>query len=262
MAQQFSNEQKIFVMDTKLIKTFGEEILSYRLRSARQKKRMQYEDFDKQLIQIHKREAELCYLKRNLGWEPLTPPVQKGWKRFFVLKDDVARGKQAEFFQGILDKINTYDWSYRKDFMVKRRRFGRKKYVVKGQCLLEPDEQHFKKLGFTEFEQQLFRVEYRTEKWSMQPVKRFVFAEPWRFVLRVRPNIIDKIRKKDAELESQIMQLRNHIDRKDLRKRMIKALGSPYNHRWWKQKETEKHTEVNVYENKSLRQILDIIKQE
>lgn len=249
-------------MDNKLIKQHGEEILSYRLRSARQKKRMQYADFDKQLIQIDRRESELSFLKYNLGWEPLTPPVQKGWKRFFVLRDDVARGKQAEFFEGILKKINTYDWSYRKDFMVKRRRLGRKKYMVKTQRLLEPDEQHFKKLGFTDVEQQLFCVEDRTEKWSKQPVKRFVFVEPWRFVLRVRPNMIDQIRKKDAALESQIQQLSNHIDRNDLRKKIAKALGDSYNYRWWKQRETPKHTEVNLYQNKSLRQILDMIKQE
>ena len=38
-------------MDTKFIQQYGEDILCYRLRTARQKKRMQYEDFDKQLIQ-------------------------------------------------------------------------------------------------------------------------------------------------------------------------------------------------------------------
>ncbi len=39
-------------MDTKLIQQYGEDILCYRLRTARQKKRMRYEDFDKQLIQL------------------------------------------------------------------------------------------------------------------------------------------------------------------------------------------------------------------
>lgn len=75
---------------------------------CRQKKRMQYEDFDKQLISLDKKRDDLQELKRNLGWEPLIPPVQKGWKRFFVLRDDVERSKHAEFFQNILKKINTY----------------------------------------------------------------------------------------------------------------------------------------------------------
>src|SRR5258705_13148999 len=120
-------------MDTQLIQQYGEDILCYRLRTTRQKKRMQYKDFDKQLIQLHKEERALYELKRNLGWELLIPSVQKGWKRFFVLRDDVQSSKQAEFFQGILKKINTYEWSHRKDFVARRRKKekGRKVYVVK-----------------------------------------------------------------------------------------------------------------------------------
>jgi len=71
-------------MDTKLIKQWGSEILSYRLRSARNKKRAQYEDFHKQLVQLGKERRALWVQKQNLGWEPLVPPVQKGWKRVFA----------------------------------------------------------------------------------------------------------------------------------------------------------------------------------
>lgn len=237
-------------------------MLCYRLRTARQKRRMQYEDFDKQLIQLDKKEKELWKKKRNLGWEPLTPPVQKGWKRFFVLRDDVARGKHAEFFQNILDRINTYDWSAKRDFKVKRRKFGRKVYVAKPQKLLEPDEQHFKKLCFTEDERQLFHTEYRTERWRIEPVKRYVFVEPWRFVLRTAPNMIDKIRIKDAELESRIQQLDNYIGRRDLRKRMAKILNGQYGDRCWREHEAERYNEVNPHKNKSLRQLLNSIEQE
>ena len=107
-------------MDTKLIKQFGTDILCYRIRTARQKKRMQYEDFDKQLIALSK--EEIILHNHNPGWEPLTPPVQRGWKRFFVLRDDVARSDDAQFFQNILAKINTEKWSYRKDFKKKKRK--------------------------------------------------------------------------------------------------------------------------------------------
>ncbi|MBX3257265.1 MAG: hypothetical protein KF862_24240 [Chitinophagaceae bacterium] len=249
-------------MDTKLINQYGGDILSYRLRTARQKKRMQYEDLDKQLIQLNKKQRELSRKKWNLGWEPLVPPIQKGWKRFFVLRDDVAKGKQAEFFQNILDKINTCDWSHKRDFLVKRRKFGRKIYVVKPQKLLEPEGHHFKKLCFTEREQQLFHVEYKTEKWCKEPVKRYVFVEPWRFVLRTKPYMIEKVRVKDAELESQIQQLDNYIERRDLRKRMDKILHRRHRNSWWKWKNVEKYNEANPYKNKSLCQVLNIIQQE
>jgi hypothetical protein len=42
MAPQFPIETNTIIMDSNLVKQFGIEILSYRLRTVRQKKRMQY----------------------------------------------------------------------------------------------------------------------------------------------------------------------------------------------------------------------------
>lgn len=173
----------------------------------------------------------------------------------------MARGKHSEFFQNILNKINTYDWSHKRDFLVKRRKFGRKIYVVKPQKLQEPDAQHFKKLCFTEREQQLFHIEYRTEKWSREPVKRYVIVEPWRFVLRVRPYMIEKVRVKDAELESQIRQLDNYIERRDLQKRIDKILCNRYKDPWVKWMGIKKYNELNPHKGRSLQQILNLMKE-
>ncbi len=191
-------------MDTKLIKQFGTDILCYRIRTARQKKRMRYEDFDKQLLALSKEENILYKNKYTPQWESLKPPFQRGWKRYYVLRDDIARGKHAEFFENILKKINTHDWSYRKDFKVKKRKFGRKIYVVKAQPLLKPDEWHFNKLGFNEAEKQFFHPEYVYEQARGKFVKRYVFNEPWRFVLRVRPNMIDQEKENRFNYRSKI----------------------------------------------------------
>jgi len=245
-------------MDTQIIQQYGEDILCYRLRTARQKKRMQHEDLEKKLISLYKEERALYKQLRDLGWEPLMPPVQKGWKRFFVLREDVARSRQAEFFQNILKKINTYDWSHRKDFMTRKRKFGRKKYIVKEQKLLQPCGWHFEKLGFNEYEKQMFHEEYHHRQWSKDPIKKYVFNEPWRFVLRVRPNMITKVRINDAILESRIQGIGNYLKRNDLRKRQHRLLNGNYQYRW---KEFEKYNEVNEFKNKSLQQIMDILKE-
>lgn len=210
MAPQFSIETKKIIMDTKLVREFGTEILSYRLRTVRQKKRMQYEDFDKRLIRLHRENKALRRQQRNLGWEPLIPHVQKGWKRFFVLREDVARSKHAEFFESILKKINTYDWSYRKDFIVRKRRYGKNKYGVKQQSLLRPYAYQFNRMGFTDAERQFFH-----EQWEYtcrrDLIKRYVFSEPWRFVLRVRPNMIDKVRRRDEVIERQMNEIDDYL---------------------------------------------------
>ena len=239
-------------MDSKLVKQYGSEILSYRLRTVRQKKRMQYEDFDKKLLKLHKEKNHLNNQKRAIVWESLKSPVQRGWNRFFVLREDVAISKHAVLFENILKKINTCDWSHRKDFMVKYRRFGRKKYRVKKQSLLRPCEWRFKRMGFTDDEKQLFDEVWETDG-RKALVKRYVFREPWRFILRVRPNVIDKIKRRDAMVESRSQEIDNYLRGNHYRGRMHKLLyGSGWNNRW----KGERLREKNVLKNKPLPRIL------
>lgn len=193
MASELSIASNQIIMDTKLIKQYGEE-------------------------------KELHRQKSNLGWIELRPPVQKGWKRYYVLREDVAASKSAEIFEGILKKINTYDWSYRKDFRVRDRKKGKKIYAVKPQKLLEPNEWRFQKLGFTEGEKQYFDPEFRPIHGITDMYLCYVFREPWRFVLRTRPNLIDKIRIKDGELESKISKMREYMVRNHYRPMQIKIL--------------------------------------
>ncbi len=239
-------------MDTKLIQQHGEDILCYRLRTARQKKRMQYKDFDKQLIQLWKEQRGLWARKNNLGWEPLLPPVQKGWKRCFVLRDDVARSKQAEFFEAILKKINTSAWSYRKDFRIRKRKYGRKIYVIKGQQLLKPYSYELKRFAFSDSEMQCFHEVWEHD-WKKQPVKRYVFNEPWRFVLRVSPNIIDKIKIKDVDIEKRLEEISNYLEWNKYDARQAKILGDSYKWRYREQRDRERNPLYNI----PLPQILD-----
>jgi hypothetical protein len=253
MAPQFPIETNTIIMDSKLVKQYGSEILSYRLRTVRQKKRMQYEDFDKKLLKLDKEETRLFKQKRIFIWEPLKPPVQRGWNRFFVLREDVATGKHAAFFENILSKINTCDWSHRKDFMVKYRRFGRKKYRVKKQSLLRPEGWRFNRMGFTDEEKLLF-----DEVWEINSrkelVKRYVFREPWRFVLRVRPNIIDKICRRDAMVDSRYQEIRNYLGRNYYRGHVNKLLYGTDRNSWGK---GERAREKSLLKNKPLPRILD-----
>jgi len=244
-------------MDTKLIQQYGEDILCYRLRTARQKKRMQYEDFDKQLIQLHKEEKKLYLQKRNLGWHELDPPVQKGWVRYFILRDDVARSRQVDFFQSILKKINTNDYSWRKDFKKKKRKRGRKIYVVKPQHLLRPYENQFNKMQFNAAEKQFFREVWELD-WKRQPVKRYEFVESWRYVLKIKPYLIDKVRKKDAVLESKMSEIENYLNRNYYKVRLSKVIRGYYQYKY--RHDYEKSKEIYQFKNKSLIQMLDIIK--
>ena len=232
------------------------EIISlqhFRLRSERRKKRAQHEDKDKQLLAIHKEENNLWYQRRNLGWIELHPPVMRGYKRYFVLRSDVAKTNQAAFFEGILQKINTTDYSYRKDFKVKKRKWGKKIYVVKEQYLSQPGKLCFDRLNFTEAEKSYFEEREIPTSWGIGMQRVFVFRESWRFVLRVRPNIITKTRVRDEVIESRIQQIRNYIQRNALRGR-LNHLTDGHTYSWW---EGEKYKQKNHLKNKSFTAILE-----
>ncbi len=242
-------------MNKKLITQYGEDILSYRLRTARQKKRMQYEDFDKQLRGLHRERKASMAREKALGWEPLTPPVQRGWKRSFVLRDDVARSKHANFFEAILGHINTEQFSSKKDFTVKSRKLGRKIHVPRPQQLNRLSAWEFNHTEFTPKEKQCFNEVYvYNEKGDFYT--EYEFTESWRFRLRKQPNIIDKIKVESTEQEARDKEIDNYLERNGYEGRYKKVV---YGHGYKWGKDMERAKEVWLFKNKSLAQILDLI---
>lgn len=106
-----------------------------RLRTARQKKRLLIKDRDKKLLAIEREFKIIRQAKDDLDYTPIYPPIQKGWKRSFVLRHDVAISKDAAFFENILERINTVQYSHRSDFKKKRRWKGKKIHVEREQRL-------------------------------------------------------------------------------------------------------------------------------
>ena len=134
--------------------------------------------------------------------------------------------------------------------------------MVQSQELLKPSEQEFTKLDFTDAEKQFFHEEFHYDKWKRKFVKHYVFDEPWRFVLRVRPNMIDKQRKTDPEKESRLEEISNYLNGHDLNKRTQRILDGHYKYRHWKQKAEIKPKEKHVFKNKFFSAIMDCIGEE
>lgn len=236
------------------------DILLYGLRTARQKKRMQYKGFHRELLRLNREERKLDKQVWELGWIDLHPPVMRGWKRYFVLRDDVARSKEATFFQGILDKINTLDYCTRKDFKIKYRYKGKKQHSVKPQRLKYLGEVTDKKINFSEKERGYFEECEITDWTGKKFIKVFVFTEQWRFVLRIRPNLITKTKVRDEVIESRIAEIENRIERNYWRATIAKAKGESYTHGWWRDEDLQKDN--YCFKNMSVSKILDAIKED
>ncbi|MFK8274565.1 hypothetical protein ACI76Y_02650 [Capnocytophaga cynodegmi] len=221
-----------------------------RLRSLRTRKRLIKEAFEKYIRQQNKLWRKLWNQKRDIPLVPLPEPYQKGFVRFFVLRDDIARSKSADFFNQILEKINTYQYSDNRKFLKKKRKRGKKIQVPREQKLHKIIEWQFpkyKKLEFN-YKQQMYFV--KTEEYN--PHRKvfetyYEFRDPWRFVLRVKPYMITHYRPLDLDLERELAQLDKLLDNHKVRGIIQKKIvGRSYG---WKGVEKKKGKEKYKYNN-------------
>jgi hypothetical protein len=227
--------------------------MPYRLKSARQKKRLVKKDRDKQLIQLDKHQNLLWKQQRELPMIPLARPYQKGWKRLFVLRKDVQQSAKAAFYQGILDKINTVEYHHDKSFKRRKRKRWRYHYEERQQTLRSIDEHEWfrNKLKLTDEEQLFF---YRHEVFSerrRETTVTYLFSEPWRFELVIRPHIIHEVKMVDELLEQELKTIDNHIENHCLWHRISKLnRGGVY--RYGKVIPCEQAKYINKLKNKPM----------
>ena len=187
-----------------------------RLRSSRTRKRVAKTDYEKYLRQCCDRHAELEKQKRTMPLVPLEKPYQKGYVRFFVVRDDVKRSKLGDFFENLLAKINTYQYADNRKFQKKKKRRGRRIYVPRKQELLSFRQREWEyaieKGKLVEEERKYFLKVERYNPDCKEFETYYEFAEPWRFILRVRPNIITHYRPIDFEIENELAGLNKVLD--------------------------------------------------
>lgn len=221
-----------------------------RFRTRRRRVRAAYKDKEKKLLALQREENMLSRMDSEAPWIPLTPPIMRGYKRYFVLRSDVQRSKQAPFFESLLAKINTVQYFHRKDFKLSKRYRNKKVYIE--QRLQEPRAYCLNKYGLTEKEMMLFEQRIDPKEKECYSVY-YVFTEPWRFVLRVRPNMIDKIKALNPDLESRSKELDNKIARNFLRPAICKARSISFQ---WRDRSLPRAREISPLHNRPLHCIL------
>ncbi|REC55945.1 hypothetical protein DRF62_04805 [Chryseobacterium piscium] len=190
-----------------------DNLLFYRLRSLRSRKRIIKKDVEKQIRKKYKRSKELWEIKRDIPWIPLEKPYQRGFVRFFAVTEEVMRTKDADFFEGILKKINTFMCSEIRHFLKKRKKFGRRIYVEREQKLksLSSYEWNNPKLQLTEREKQYFLKRKEYCPFRKIHYDYYDFIEPWRFILRIKPNMITHYKPVNADLEKEYAEIEFYV---------------------------------------------------
>jgi hypothetical protein len=216
------------------------ENLAFAIRGKtdRQRKRDAFKQKEKQLIQLDKKETQLYHQKRNLGFELLENPYQKGFKRFFVVREDIAQSKYGEFYNELLTYINSTKYSLRKDFKKSKKIKRKRVYVEISQELESFHDFQFKKIP-EKFKPCFWpTLAYHPNFKSFE--MKYKFIDPWKYVLKTEPNIITHRRKIDHELEQEISQIENKIERCFLRNKINKAKSKRTKYKEWKVADNKK----------------------
>ncbi len=245
-------------MDKKIIDKYGSDINCYKLKTARQKKRAVKTAKENKLLGLHREETSIRRQQRNLGMIALNPPIVRGWKRYFVLREDVARCNDAAFYQNILDKINHVEICKRKDFKTKKKYLRKKgNWELIEQKVKQQEERDFLKCNFSDKEKLLFEEKYVKQKWGKGLIKVFVFKEQWRFVFRIRPNVITHVKAVDEKLENRRNEIWDYLDRTNKRNTLDRLLGHAVS-RWrtWNSGGKPRYR----LDKKNLKQMLDELK--
>lgn len=187
----------------------NDNLLFYRLRSLRSRKRTIKKDVEKQIRKKYKRSKEVWNIRKNIPLVPLENPYQLGFVRFFVVRDDVMRSSDGEFFEELLKKINTYMYSGSRQFLKKKRKFGRRIYVEREQKLKRISSFSWScpKFGLTPRERLYFIKKEEYCPFRKRYDTYYEFTEPWRYILRTRPHMITHQKPIDAELEKEQAEL-------------------------------------------------------
>jgi hypothetical protein len=190
-----------------------DHLLYSRIRSLKSRKRIIKKDVEKQIRKKYKRRNELWKIKRDIPWIPLEEPYQRGFVRFFAITEDVKQTKDAEFFEGILKKINTFMYSEVRHFLKKKKKFGRRIYVEKDQKLksLSSYEWNNPTIQLTQREIQYFLKRKEYCPFRKMYYDYYDFIEPWRFILRIKPNMITHYKPVNSELEKEYAEVEYYI---------------------------------------------------
>jgi len=225
-------------------------------KTIRRKKRLQKKDKEKQLIQLAKTQKQLHKKRHDLPLVQLEQPYQRGWVRSFILREDVADSMDAEFFKDLLIKINTENFSHHKSFRVKRKRFGKKVFETKPQFLADISKSDWdnNKIPLTEKEKEHFQQKLIWSKnWNCW-IAVYAFDQPWRYVLKVKPNMITHTKAPDSDLERELKEIDNYLTNNNLYHKMHRLTQS--RKQAWKTCQKGKEKYKSPFINQPLFQII------
>lgn len=190
---------------------------------GRRDRRMAKEKKSKEYLSIHRELNRLRTAKRSHELVELPKPVRKGWKRFFVLRPDIEKSREADFFKGLLKLVNTTVYSRNQEFMAKDWKTKKIKPIPQGIHKILPKVYN----ALTPKQKSYFHE--ANEVHNKKLYLYYAIEEAWRFVYKVEPHYVTHSFVLYPEVESQYARLNNKINSELLWSKIFKAMSKQYN---------------------------------
>jgi hypothetical protein len=186
-------------------------------------KRSFKDEKEKELRRLSTELNKLWKDRRTSGTWVDVPPYQKGWIRYYVLRDISKNNPDAHQLRQALDLVNSVKYCDREDFCWKGWRDNK----------LHPIEQrlgHITKEKFNSLPDRIkkyFRYHEWIEKmiYGHRNVNGYRIIDDYHFVFKVEPNIITQQWIPDGEVESRIKEIDNYFEKNNLIPKLNKIFG-------------------------------------
>ena len=188
-------------------------------------RKFQKKDSEKELISLWRKYMKLCQADRVWHKIELEKPEKWGYRKVLILRDDVSRSDDSRFYNEILIHINNTIYSRTKVFETKDHK-TRKKIPL----ILEPKYITHKKwneINLTDKQRALFEKRWKnTNQYNKKQGEWvFEFTKPWMFVEKLETHYITHKTILDPQLEMDMKQTWNKIERNNLMPAISKAMG-------------------------------------
>lgn len=187
---------------------------------------------DKEAIALWRKKIRLMNSKRNMNKVELEKPIRWGYKKFFVLREDVAKGPDAKVYLGVLPYIQNTIYCKRKDFTKKS--YKTKKMVEMEHSLNDISHKKFNEISetLTLKQRSLFVKYWYTTKYHSKTIGgewRYRLMKDWMFVPKIDVHYVTHQLILDPLLESELAEIENRIYRDGIWNKIVKhAFGGSY----------------------------------
>lgn len=167
----------------------------------------------KRYLKLDKRLDELRDIRRNMGYEELEKPYPHGFDASLVLRDDIAKRKDAEVLQRIIDNYSSKTWS-------KNGKFTSRVLIKKRYHYLDhsPKIRRLTETEYGKLDSKLQRYFYHSpfndvKRWDGSVLKHYVCNIPSHFfVVKVSVSYITHRKLIDSDIEREYAEVDKEWD--------------------------------------------------